>query len=434
MKRDMKKFWNYVPMPFWSMDHEKWLKYANDLKGDDRKVLSYFPFKWPYVPANDAATAKQFLDEIAVGSDNISPDSIENCYRNLPTFEKLKKKRSVEWSEREFSDDPGYNFRMIPEWEPMAGVLLNWPIFYPPLWETFRQMITGLDHVTTFLRIPEGDLGAAALAWLNENGIGLNKVRPIPGPIGDIWARDYSPIYGIDTCTGKAIAHKFVFTAFYEAYREEFKSIVEIDDRFTWTEGYEIRRSRIMMDGGNLLTNGNGTYIMTRRVLTDNSSINNLYAKLEAWLGADHLIIVDEEPGDILGHVCNFKIIGPERAVVGLPDKEDTPIFKYLMKIRNMFTKLGFEVVDVPCPVGFQHLLPGDQEYDYPAAYSNSLMVNKRLLLPQYDREDLEKYNAEAVDALKDALPDYEIIPIEASILGNGGGAINCSTKEIPDV
>ncbi len=44
---------------------------------------------------------------------------------------------------------------MIPEWEKMAGVLLNWPTLFPPLWAMFSQMMKSLDHVTTFLRIPD---------------------------------------------------------------------------------------------------------------------------------------------------------------------------------------------------------------------------------------------------------------------------------------
>lgn len=433
MKRDVKALWNYIPHPFWSMDQIEWLKYVNELRGEHRNVLSQFPFKWAYAPPDSATSALQFLRDMDVGSDNVSSDSIDRYHDELPTFEELLKNGSVEWA-GESSAEPAYGFRMIPEWEPMAGILINWPIFYPPLWETFREMVTAFNHTTTYMRMPEGYLGACILAWLDADGIDVKKVRPIPGPIGDIWARDYSPIYGIDRYTGEAIAHKFAFAAFYSEYREQYKSINKIDDKFTWAEGYRISRNDIMMDGGNLLTNGNGMYIMTRRVLTDNPTIKDLYAKLEAWLGAEQLIIVDEEPGDVLGHICNFKIIGPEKAIVGAIGEDNPPLSRYLNGIRDMFKKLGFDVIDVPTGDNYRHRLPGGDFFDYPGAYSNSLMVNKRLLLPQYDQEGIERMNEEAIDAYKNALQDYEIIPIGATILGNGGGAINCSTKEIPKV
>ena len=46
---------------------------------------------------------------------------------------------------------------------------------------------------------------------------------------------------------------------------------------------------------------------------------------------------------------------------------------------------------------------------------------------------DQKKYNEDALAVYQQALPDYEVIPIEATIQTNAGGAINCSSKEIPD-
>ncbi len=46
---------------------------------------------------------------------------------------------------------------------------------------------------------------------------------------------------------------------------------------------------------------------------------------------------------------------------------------------------------------------------------------------------DLTKYDEQAIDCYRKALPDAELIPIDCSIIANCGGAINCSTKELPD-
>jgi agmatine/peptidylarginine deiminase len=60
-------------------------------------------------------------------------------------------------------------------------------------------------------------------------------------------------------------------------------------------------------------------------------------------------------------------------------------------------------------------------------------MMNKRILVATFDQEGLEGYNEEALMVYQRALPDYEVIPIEATLQTNAGGAINCSSKEIPD-
>jgi agmatine/peptidylarginine deiminase len=415
------------------MDQEFIFKYANELPGDDRSMLAYYPFKWAYVPPHDSAAAVEFLRDIGVDDGEVNAAAVAAKFDNMTSFERLAQKGTVQWGGDILYDNPPPGFRMIPEWEPMTGVLLNWPTLYPPLWDMYRQMIAALDHVTTFLRIGEGYFGAAVLAWLDARGLDLDKIRPIPGPIGDSWARDYSPLYGVNIYSGKPVAHKFTFAAFLPEYRAKNRSIVEIDDNFVLQEGFRVYRSEILLDGGAILTDGNGTYIITRRILSDNQNVINLNAKLEAWLGADRLLVVDEEPDDILGHINHFKFINPQKIMVGRPDKAGTRVFHYLEKISKLCEKSGYEVIRVPFSEGFDYRLPGGDK-THTALYANSLMMNKRILVATFDRQGLEKYNEEALAVYQQALPDYEVIPIEATIQTNAGGAINCSSKEIPDI
>ncbi|MBW2056163.1 MAG: agmatine deiminase family protein [Deltaproteobacteria bacterium] len=419
----------FYPFPFWAMDQKIWYRYVQALRGDDRRNLSSYPFKWAYVPPDSPEEAVEFLNDTGTEIDLVSADSVLGKLENMLDFEGMRRQGLVEWRDARTGEEPADGFRMIAEWEPMAGVLLNWPIFYPPLWDTFHQIIAALDHTTTFLRIPEGYLGAAVLAWLEAKGIDLDRVRPIPGPVGDIWARDYSPIYGVSGYSGRGVAHKFSFAAFYPDYRITCRPIVEIDDRFAWTGGFTLRRSTILLDGGSLITNGQGTYVVTRRVLKDNSALPNLLAQLEHWLGARRMIVIDEEPGDQIGHINSLKFIGPSTILVGRPDRENSPISKYYAAVAGLLEREGFEIVDIPYPAGLSRPLP-DGEKSAHGLYANCLMINRRLLVARFGSDD---YDARALEVYRKALPDYEIFDIDCSVLANGGGAINCSTKEIPD-
>ena len=422
---------NYLPTAFWAMDPIAWQEYVEALKGEARQVLAHYPFRWAFAPPCDSQQAVDFLRDIGLDDGRVSADLVGKQFTGLPTFESLVSWGSVDWEVPSGDEIPPGGFRMIPEWEPMAGALINWPTFYPPLWDTFRQMVGAVSHTTAFLRIPEGYLGAAVLAWLGVQGIDLNAVRPIPGPVGDIWARDYSPVYGVNRYTGEPTALKFAFAAFYPEYRERYRHIVEIDSRFAWTEGFRVYRTEMMYDGGYLVTDGNGTYVMTRRVLSDNAHISNLYARLETWLGADRLIIIDEEPGDALGHINHIKFISPHRVLVGLPDDERSPVYRYHANLHRLFAEYGYEVIPVPCPVGQDRLLPGG--WHSVSLYANSLMLNQRVLVCQFG-PGFERYDKQAVEVYRQALPDYEIIPIDCSLLSNGGGAINCTMHEIPAI
>ena len=430
MSKDSEYNRDFWPVPFWAMDQRIWYQYVDSLDDQHRRDLDVYPFKWAYTPPFDAETGVRFLNEIGVDKGRVGADAVQDQFQGMPTFEELLLQGVVEWGAPDADDTPSDGFCMIPEWAPMMGVLLNWPTFYPPLWDTFRQMLLALNHVTVFLRIPEGFLGAAVLAWLGAVDIDLNKVRALPGPLGDIWARDYSPIYGADIYTGEPTALKFAFAAYSPAYRATFRPTVDVDNAFTWTEGFKTYRSRILLDGGNLITDGNGTYVLTRRVLRDNADVPNLYARLEQWLGAERLMFIDEEPGDRIGHINHLKFIAPHKILIGIPDEKDSPRLRYLRDLHNQFEIYGYEVIGMPFPESLGRPHVGGEDVG-PALYANSLQVNGRLLAPTFG---IDEYDGAALEIYRNALPDYNVIGIDASILINDGGAINCSTKEIPDV
>ena len=421
----------YIPAAFWAMDSHLWQEYLDELPNEHHDVLSVYPFKWAHAWPRNPQSALDFLRDIGVDDGQTTADAIEAQYVQLPAFEELIAQGAVDWEEPRGNMVPSHGFRMVAEWEPMAGTLINWPVFYPPLWETFKQMVAAASNATVFLRIPEGYLGAGVLVWLKDQGIDMGAVRAIPGPLGDIWAKDYSPVFGVNRYTGEPVAHKLAFAAFYPAYRKGFRHIVEIDNRFSWVDGYQVYRTEIMYDGGYLCTDGDGTCIVTRRMFSDNSDIPNLFAKLEAWLGAERLVVIDEEPGDVLGHINHLKFIDSKRVLLGMPEEERHPIYRYQSNLERLLEKLGYEVIHLPCPLGATWDVPF---WSPPAIlYANSLIVNDRILTTKYGH-GLEKYDQEAFEIYQKALPDHEVIPIDCAVLANGGGGVYCTTHSVPDV
>jgi len=432
--RDSEKYAAYMATPFWDIRLTQWLEYVNSLRGEERQVLAHYPFRWVYAPPHDGAAGVEFLREHDLDLGDVQAASIDDLQAKLTTFEALKAQGSVEWTGDRIDETPCCGFRQIPEWEPMAGLLIHWPTLYPPLWKIYRQVIAALDHVTTFLRIPEGHFGATVLAWLEASGIDLEKVRPIPSPISDIWAKDYAPFYGVNTYTGEPVAHKFLYAAHAEGDCEFDSEGNEIDEKLNWIEGFESYRTDIRVDGGMIqTTDGDGTYILTRRVLWDNAAIPNLQAKLAGWLGARELIFIDEQPGDSLGHINHFRFVAPNKVMLGVSDEKDTPVDRYLSNLRALFDARDYEVIEIPYTERFEIKTPTGGGVN-PALYANCVLMNERVLVPVFDMEGAEPYNERAVEAYQRALPDHQIIPLDVTVLSIQGGGIYCGSKEIPDV
>ena len=434
MAKDSEKYAAYLATPFWDIRRAQWLQYVNALRGEERQVLSHYPFRWVYAPPHDEATGIEFLRDHDLDLGDVQAAAIEDLQAKLPTFESLRAQGAVEWIEDRIDAAPCYGFRQVPEWEPMAGLLIHWPTLYPPLWKTYRQVIAALDHVTIFLRIPESHFGATVLAWLEANGIDLEKVRPIPSPISDIWAKDYAPFYGVNTYTGEPVAHKFAYAAHAEGDCEFDSECNEIDEKLNWIEGFKSYRTDIRIDAGMIqTTDGDGTYILTRRVLWDNAAIPNLHARLAGWFGADELIFIDEQPGDILGHINHFRFVAPKKVMLAVSDEKGTPVDRYLSALRAQFDARGYEVIEIPYTERFDVRTPYGGSVN-PVLYANCVMMNERVIVPIFDMEGTEPYNERAVEAYQRALPDRQIIPLDVTVLSIQGGGIYCGSKEIPDL
>ena len=113
--KNSEKYRNYVPYPFWAMDQEFFFKYANDLTGDDRSQLAYYPFKWAYVPPHDSSTAVEFLRDIGVEADRVTAEAVAEKFENMTSFEQLAQEGTVQWDGDILYDNPPPGFRMIPE-------------------------------------------------------------------------------------------------------------------------------------------------------------------------------------------------------------------------------------------------------------------------------------------------------------------------------
>ena len=88
--KNSEKYRNYVPYPFWAMDQELFFKYANDLIGDERSQLAYYPFKWAYVPPHDGHSAVEFLRDIGVDDQKVTSAAVAAKFENMTSFERLE--------------------------------------------------------------------------------------------------------------------------------------------------------------------------------------------------------------------------------------------------------------------------------------------------------------------------------------------------------
>ncbi len=86
----------------------------------------------------------------------------------------------------------------------------------------------------------------------------------------------------------------------------------------------------------------------------------------------------------------------------------------------------AYHLVELPLPDAIHD---SDDGHRLPATYANFLIVNGAVILPVYGQpmKDLM-----AQMALRTAMPDYDIVPVDCRALIRQHGSLHCATMQLP--
>jgi agmatine deiminase len=194
----------------------------------------------------------------------------------------------------------------------------------------------------------------------------------------------------------------------------------------------------IVMEGGAVDFNGAGTVLTTASCLLHENRNGGLPQReveryLKAYYGQQHVVwLGDGIAGDDTdGHVDDLaRFVGPRTIITAVePDPRDAN-YRVLQDNRRRLARARdqngrpFDIVEIPMPAPVFH---GEERL--PATYVNFYFVNGALLVPTYrDR----KRDRQALDTLRQVLPDREVIGIDCTEIVWGLGSIHCLTQQQP--
>jgi agmatine deiminase len=337
-------------------------------------------------------------------------------------------------------------YRMPAEWEPHRGTWLSWPHKeaswpgkfdpVPPLFATMVRHLADREEVHINVAGPAMEQDVRRL--LSDVGADSGNVFFHYIPTNDAWCRDHGPIFiqrGNAAGTSEAIID-WGFNAWGGKYPP-----YDLDDvvpsRVAAELDLPVFHPGIVMEGGSIDVNGQGTLITTEACLLnpnrnpklDRSEIERY---LRSYLGVTHILWLGEGivGDDTDGHVDDLtRFVDPTTVVTVVeenPDEENyEPLQANLERLRGMTDQSGraLRVVTVPMPRPRWHA--GQR---LPASYANFYIANGIVLLPTYDPAKDE----EALSTLQQLFPSREVIGIDCTDLVWGLGAFHCVTQQWP--
>jgi agmatine deiminase len=339
---------------------------------------------------------------------------------------------------------PGEKVRVAAEWEPALGALVGWPLMVP---ESLLVEIARDD--TLFLLVDDEESKVEAEGELVEWGIDLANVRFIVAKQGDAhpWTRDWGPSARFSEEEGYSLVDPWFDdyplsgagceSRLYSQRRLLFMDFASDDlatEVLADTLGFSSLQVPIALTGGNALVDGHGTVFSTCTMLNENRALgvsdDQFFTAVRQQMGISRYVMIPNFELFGIQHIdCFLKLLDEERILVARPPEghphyeRSEAIVRELSSLTNAHGR-PYQIIRIDTPPYW---------WDFMPAYTNSLILNRKVLVPLYgipaDRDALETW--------RKAMPGYQVIGFE-----HRGGwlerwmsfdALHCRTRAIWD-
>ncbi len=324
--------------------------------------------------------------------------------------------------------------RLPAEWEQHTACWLAFP--YLP--EEWPQHLLEAQRSIAALATAIANVGNEPVQILVRNDEVESQARVLIGDsprvsyvtanYGDCWVRDTAPLFG-HTPDGHLGGLCFRFNGWGGKYRMPFD-----DEVGRWlTDRLEAARFEcpVILEGGALETNGEGTFLTTAScALNPNRNPDLTREAFERALGdavdLKRLVWLERglEHDHTDGHIDMIaRFAGPE-AVFCMKPTRGAPNAEVLEAIARALRANQLGVVELPAP---RHVAAPDGS-PLPASYCNFYIANDAVIVPVYEIPEDEA----ALREIANAFPKREVIGLPARDLLWGGGAFHCVTQAQP--
>jgi len=332
--------------------------------------------------------------------------------------------------------------RLPAEWERQCAVLLAWPHDT----SDFATHLESVEKSYAFIAKTISEFQHAIIVCHDDNHqlhirnlLGdTDKIYFIQAVVNDVWTRDTGFISVEEN--GQPLLLNFRFNGWGEKYpyHEDDALNHKLLPHIPFS-GAIHRDLDIILEGGSIESDGEGTILTTRQCLLNqnrNSGINQagIEARLIEYLGAKRILWLDQEhlPGDdtdahidTLARFCSADTIAytscedpNDRLFAGLKQMESQ------LEALRTFEGKPYQLIPLPLP---EPVYAGNGKR-LPANYANFLIINNAVMMPIYDVSG----DKIALERIAQCFPDRRIIPTPCRPIVYQHGSLHCITMQFP--
>ncbi len=253
-------------------------------------------------------------------------------------------------------------------------------------------------------------------------------------PNDDIWIRDTGPIFLKDENDLLAISCKF--NGWGNIYKHYAKDD-ELAEKLCKEENIDITKvNDIVLEGGALQTDGNGTVILTESSILDanrNPNINKYKVEtlLKKYFHVKKVIWLDKglQHDETNGHVDNvLQFCNAKDIIMSWTDDKNNENYKKLNSIYNLI-KNESNCFNEKFNVHKLHLPRKNRSTKLPMTYVNLYIGNGFVVFPKFKDKVFDR---KAKKVLQSVFPERKVIGMNSLDFICGGGNIHCMTLGLP--
>ena len=339
----------------------------------------------------------------------------------------------------------GYYFPA--EFAPHEATWLSWPhkeaswpekihaIF--PYYSQFVKALAQSEKVR--INVSDEAMKSFALQHLQEAGADLKQVEFFFNPTNDAWCRDHGPAFLINP---KAAEKKIIVDWGYNAWGNKYPPF-DLDDNIPTLIANHfdlpVFYPGIVMEGGSVDFNGNGTLITSTACLLNenrNPHLNRDQVEnhLRDYYGVDQILWVSEGivGDDTDGHIDDtVRFINEDTVLTVIEENKNDENYELLQENLSELKKMRLangkqlNIIELPMP---RKLIYEDQRL--PASYANFYIANQSVIVPTYRCEADDK----ALQIIETCFPGRKVNGIDSTEIIWGLGSFHCLSQQEPAV
>ena len=318
--------------------------------------------------------------------------------------------------------------KSIAEWSEQEYLLLalphektDWKPYLDEILETYKNLIELVSSFQKVLLIAPNEKDFKPFSH-------FKNVDFFQCPTNDTWIRDFGAIEVYEN--GKIKALDFTFNAWGNKFESSLDNAVN-SKLFKDKLKQNLQKIDLVLEGGSIDFNGKGTMLTSAYCLLNsnrNPHLNKteLEKKLKNIFGLNEILWLENGfiKGDDTDHHIDTlaRFIDEETIAFCVCDDKEDEHFKPLALMKEELEKTHFKLVELPLP---KALFYKNQRLG--ASYANFVFINQALIVPFYG----DKNDEIVKNRLQNALPNREVIGIDARVFLRQNGSIHCSCQNL---